>query len=96
LNWEIRFLYGIKIKDALSGMWIFRKSIKKELGLTMGDWNLSPQIKINAATNPAIKFAEHHVCQKNRQGKTKQDYFKTGFSHALWIFKNRFCKSIKS
>jgi glycosyltransferase involved in cell wall biosynthesis len=92
LNWEIRLLYGIKIKDALSGMWIFRQSIKEELNLTMGDWNLSPQIKLNAATNPNIKFAEYAICQKRRQGETKQNYFKTGFSHALWILKNRFRK----
>ena len=92
LNLEIRLLYGIKIKDALSGMWIFRQSVKKELGLTMGDWNLSPQIKLNAATNPKIKFAEYAICQRRRQGETKQNYFKTGFSHAFWILKNRFSK----
>ena len=92
LNWEIRLLYGIKIKDALSGMWIFRQSIKKELNLTMGDWNLSPQIKLNAATNPKIKFSEFQICQKRRMGETKQDYFKTGFNHAMWILKNRFYK----
>ena len=92
LNWEIRLLYGIKIKDALSGMWIFRQSVKEELRLTMGDWNLSPQIKLNAATNPKIKFAEYSICQRLRQGETKQNYFKTGFSHAFWIFKNRFSK----
>jgi len=92
LNWEIRLLYGIKIKDALSGMWIFRQSIKKELGLTMGDWNLSPQIKLNAATNPKIKFAEFAICQKRRLGETKQNYFKTGFNHAMWILKNWFSK----
>jgi len=92
LNWEIRLLYGIKIKDALSGMWIFRQSIKKKLRLTMGDWNLSPQIKLNAATNTEIKFAEYPIRQRRREGETKQNYFKTGFSHALWILKNRFCK----
>jgi len=92
LNWEIRILYGIKIKDTLSGMWIFRQSIKKELNLTMGDWNLSPQIKLNAATNPKIRFAEHAILQRRRQGETKQNYFKTGFNHAMWILKNRFSK----
>jgi len=92
LNWEIRLLYGKKIKDALSGMWVFRQSVKEELNLTMGDWNLSPQIKLNAMLNPKIKFAEYSICQKRRQGETKQNYFKTGFNHALWIFKNRFSK----
>ncbi len=90
LNFETRMLYGIKIKDILSGMWIFKREIKDELALDMGDWNLSPQIKINAATNPNIKFSEYNIIQHNREGETKQDYFATGFSHAVWILKNRF------
>jgi glycosyltransferase involved in cell wall biosynthesis len=89
LNWEIRLLYGLKIKDTLSGMWVFRKSVKDELKLTMGDWNLSPQIKLNAALNPKIRFAEYPIKQKIRLGETKQHYFKTGFNHAFWILKNR-------
>ena len=90
LNWEIRILYGIPIKDALSGMWIFRKEVKDALNLTMGDWNLSPQIKINAARHKAIKFTEFSISQDQRMGETKQNYYKTGISHALWILGNRF------
>lgn len=96
LNWEIRLLYAIPIKDALSGMWVFKKSIVEELHLTAGDWNLSPQIKINAATNPHINFTEYSIAQSQRLGgKSKQEYFKTGFSHAWWILKNRFIKQEK-
>lgn len=90
LNWEIRLFYGLKIKDILSGMWVFRQSVKNKLALTMGDWNLSPQIKLNALLNPEIRFMEYPIKQKIRLGKSKQNYFKTGFSHALWILKNRF------
>lgn len=93
LNWEIRLLYGIKIKDALSGMWLIRREKADELKLTMGDWNLSPQIKINAAKNPNISFAEYSIAQNQRLGETKQNYFKTGFNHAIWILKNRFTSS---
>jgi glycosyltransferase involved in cell wall biosynthesis len=92
LNWEIRLLYGIPIKDALSGMWVFKRSILKDLNLTMGEWNLSPQIKINAAQSPKIKFTEYHIQQYQRHGDTKQNYFKTGFNHFKWILLNRFKK----
>lgn len=88
LNTEIRLLYGKKINDILSGMWAFKKEVKKELRLTMGDWNLSPQIKLNAATNPHIAFAEFSIAQHQRMGETKQNYFQTGLSHAMWIAKN--------
>lgn len=90
LNWEIRLLYGIPIKDALTGMWVFRKEVRDDLNLTMGEWNLSPQIKINAARNKNIGFAEYSIAQHQRLGETKQNYFKTGYSHAKWILKNRF------
>lgn len=89
LNVETKILYGATIKDILSGMWVFKKELRPQLGLTMGDWNLSPQIKINAATNQDIDFGEYHIVQHVREGETKQNYFKTGFSHAVWIFKNR-------
>jgi glycosyltransferase involved in cell wall biosynthesis len=90
LNWEIQILYGFKIQDALSGMWVFKKEIRDQLNLNMGEWNLSPQIKINAATSSNIMFEEYSIIQHQRLGETKQNYFKTGFAHALWIFKNRF------
>lgn len=94
LNWEIRLLYGKKVQDTLSGMWLFRKDIRDDLHLTMGDWNLSPQIKLNAMRNQKIKFEEYSIAQHQRLGETKQNYFKTGLGHALWILKNRFRQQI--
>lgn len=93
LNWEVRLLYGFKINDILSGMWVFNKNAKKHLQLNMGEWNLSPQIKISAAQNPNIKFAEHSIAQHQRMGESKQAHWKTGFQHLLWIFLNRFIDS---
>lgn len=90
LNTEVRLLYGVQIKDILSGMWVFKKEVRDDLKLTMGEWNLSPQIKINAATSPDIRFAEYSIAQHQRLGESHQNYFKTGFSHAKWIFANRF------
>jgi glycosyltransferase involved in cell wall biosynthesis len=95
LNTEVRLLYGQKINDILSGMWVFTKVTKPKLGLTMGDWNLSPQIKLNAALNPKIKFAEFSIAQHQRLGESHQAHFKTGFSHLVWILKNRWRPTIK-
>jgi glycosyltransferase involved in cell wall biosynthesis len=88
LNTEVRLMYGIKIKDILSGMWVFRKGIKDKLYLTMGEWNLSPQIKLNAALNPKINFSEYSIAQHQRMGESHQSHWRTGFSHLWWIFKN--------
>lgn len=90
LNVEVLLLYGKRVNDILSGMWVFKKSIRSKLHLSMGDWNLSPQIKLNAATHPAITFQEFHIVQHRREGETKQNYLATGLSHMLWIAGNRF------
>lgn len=89
LNWEVRLLYGKKINDILSGMWVFRREIAPELKLTMGEWNLSPQIKINAMLSPKVNFSEYSIAQHQRMGESHQAHYKTGFQHLWWIFKNR-------
>lgn len=90
LNAEIALLYGFRISDSLSGMWVFSRDVVSSLHLTEGDWNLSPQIKLNAKKYLKNRFAEIKVVQRKREGETKQDYFKTGFAHLCWIAKNRF------
>ncbi|HVX58667.1 MAG TPA: glycosyltransferase family 2 protein [Candidatus Saccharimonadales bacterium] len=96
LNTEVRLLYGIKINDILSGMWVFDGKVKDSLNLTMGEWNLSPQIKLNAATSPNIRFSEYSIAQHQRMGKSHQRHFQTGFAHLKWIFKNRFADEMES
>lgn len=90
LNTEVAVLYGIKIQDILSGMWVFRRDVRNDLNLTMGDWNLSPQIKLNAARSSRINFGEFSIAQHKRWGSSHQKYFQTGISHAWWLLKNRF------
>lgn len=90
LDAEVKILYGKRVRDILSGMWVFDSKIKDQLQLTMGEWNLSPQIKLNAATNPNIVFGQYSIAQHRRLGDSHQHYFKTGSSHLIWILKNRF------
>lgn len=93
LNAEVRLLYGLKFRDTLSGMWVFNSKIKNRLSLTMGDWNLSPQIKLNAARHPEIAYGEYSIAQHSRFGSSHQKHFKTGASHLFWILRNRFKKA---
>jgi len=90
LNLETLMLFGYPIKDILTGMWVIRKTAVKELGATQGDWNFSPELKINALTNPAIAFAEYHINHFARNGNvSKQQIWKTGLSHALFLINKR-------
>lgn len=89
LNFEANFLYGTEFRDILSGMFVFKREVANKLNLTEGGWDLSPQIKINAATNPEINFSEFNIFQYSRMsGKTHQSHLKTGIQHMSWIFRN--------
>lgn len=89
-------LFGTKIQDVLSGMWIFRKSIVPYLDLSPGDWNLSLSIKISAATSYKIKFFEYHIPYQDRKiGASKQNLVRTGISHLLFLIKLKYNLLIK-
>lgn len=91
LNLFIYLLFGFKIKDSLTGMWIFHKETINNLVLVEGGWNFSLEIKLNAITNPAIKFAEFGIFYRDRVlDSSKQNLFRTGIIHLLYLFKKRF------
>lgn len=90
LNWEIRLLYGKKIKDALTGMWVVRHSVLPLMTLKEGGWDLSLEIKMEALENSKIKFSEYHIDHFERVGESKQKIWRTGFGHFFYILKRRF------
>ena len=91
LNLEVLILYGRVVRDILTGMWGIRTSSLPKLKLKMGDWNLSPEVKISAITNKNVNFSEYHVDHFEREKEpSKQSIWKTGISHALYIVKRRF------
>lgn len=90
LNTQVSYLYGYQIKDILSGMWAMKREIIPLLNATNGEWNFSPEIKLSALTHPAIHFSEYHIAHKVRvNGFSKQNIWKTGFKHLLYILQRR-------
>jgi glycosyltransferase involved in cell wall biosynthesis len=79
-------LFGYKIKDSLSGMWIFRKSVLEKIDLSEGDWNFSLEIKLKSIHFPEISFTEYPISYHDRIfDKSKQNLFKTGVIHAFYL-----------
>lgn len=89
LNLEVLLLYWYPIKDILSGMWVVRRPVAQAMDFSQGGWNFSPEVKLEALTNPFIRFGEWHIDHKTRKGESKQQLFLTGLNHALYIFWRR-------
>lgn len=91
LNILFWVLYGYKIQDSLTGMWVFKREILPILNLNQGGWNFSLEIKLNAVTSKDINFSEYHIPYQDRIfDQSKQNLFKTGFEHFLFLFTNKF------
>ena len=62
----------------------------------MGDWNLSPEVKISAITNKDVRFSEYHINHFEREKEpSKQAIWKTGVSHFKYIAFRRFTEDSK-
>lgn len=90
----INILYGFKIKDALTGMWIFRKTILKSLNLQRNDWCFSAEIKMSAFANPDIKSEEQPIIYETRLGKSKLMPFSDGYTIMKYIIKSKIRRQI--
>jgi glycosyltransferase involved in cell wall biosynthesis len=91
LNIVFWLLYGYRIQDCLSGMWIFNRNVIDNIVLFEGNWNFSLEIKLNTAMNPLIRFTEHPIYYHDRIfDSSKQNLFKTGIQHLIFLFKRKF------
>jgi glycosyltransferase involved in cell wall biosynthesis len=61
-------IYGRWLVDSQSGMWVFRRRILPLLHFEGTSWEFSSEIKIEACTNPHIKFEETHIHYHPRIG----------------------------
>jgi len=97
-NWVLTFftniLFGIKIKDSQSGMWIFKKSVLDKIFPKSDDMPLSEEFKILACLHPEIKFEEYYIPYYPRIGESKLFPFRHGLKNLLYLFQLK--KKIKN
>ncbi len=90
LNTTVRICYGYPIQDSLTGMWVFDKFAARNLHLFEGGWDFSLEIKLQAIHNKDISFTEYHIPYHDRIfDQSKQNLFKTGFDHFIYLLKKR-------
>lgn len=91
LSMTMYFLFGVKILDSQSGMWVFRKSILNKVRLTSDGMPLSEEFKVEVFTNKGIRAREiAQIYHDRRIGKSKLRLFQDGFGNLLFLFKKRF------
>src|SRR3984957_11309272 len=71
LSLAMSILYLRWMRDSQSGMWIFRRSILKDMKLEADGMAFSEEIKIEAIRNPEIRFGEIPIQYSSRLGETK-------------------------
>lgn len=94
-NWVLttvtRVLFGYKLKDSQSGMWVFRKGALEKIRLTQKGMAFSEEIKIEAIRRN-LAFEEIHIPYHLRFGEKKIKKFRDGFLNLWFLLRLRFRK----
>lgn len=90
LSLATSLLYFHWVRDSQSGMWVFRRSILREMVLESDGMAFSEEIKIEALRNPRIRFAEISIQYSSRLGEIKLNPWRDGFYNLWFLVKKRF------
>jgi glycosyltransferase involved in cell wall biosynthesis len=90
LSLAVSILFFRWVRDSQSGMWVFRRSILKEMKLESDGMAFSEEIKIEALRNHGIRFGEISIMYSSRLGETKLNAWRDGFANLAFLLKKRF------
>jgi dolichol-phosphate hexosyltransferase len=90
LSLAMSMLFFRWVRDSQSGMWVFRRSILKEMKLESDGMSFSEEIKIEAIRNPRIRFGEISIQYSSRLGEIKLNPWRDGFQNLWFLAKKRF------
>ena len=90
LSLAMSILYFHWVRDSQSGMWVFRRSILKEMKLESDSMAFSEEIKIEALLSPNIRFGEITIMYSSRLGESKLNPWKDGLHNLMFLAKKRF------
>ncbi len=90
LSLAMSVLYFRWVRDSQSGMWVFRRSILKDMTLESDSMAFSEEIKIEALKNSRIRFREIPVQYSSRLGEIKLNPWRDGFYNLWFLARKRF------
>ena len=91
LSSTMTMLFGLRIKDSQSGMWVFRRDILKDLRLT-SNTPLSQELKIEACYFAGYSWREVPIEYRHRTGKVKLGGWKVGFENLCHMYQKRLAR----
>lgn len=83
-------VFGKRLRDSQSGMWVFRTRLLPRFQLTSDGMAFSEEIKIEAIRAKEVKFDEYHINYHERVGEVKLQKWKDGVRNLLFLIKKRF------
>src|SRR5579859_8008554 len=90
LSLAMSVLYFHWVRDSQSGMWVFRRSILKDISLESDGMAFSEEIKIEALKSSRVRFAEISILYSSRMGEIKLNPWRDGFYNLFFLLKKRF------
>jgi glycosyltransferase involved in cell wall biosynthesis len=99
-NWVLttcgNMLFGIRIKDNQTGMWVFRKEILDKLDVTSDGMAFSEEIKIEAFLHTEVRAKEIAVKYRKRVGEVKLNTYGDGRKNLAFLFSKRKARKQKA
>jgi dolichol-phosphate hexosyltransferase len=90
LSLAMSVLFFRWVRDSQSGMWVFRRSIIKEMKLESDSMAFSEEIKIEVLRNSRLRFGEISIMYSARLGEIKLNPWRDGFQNLWFLAKKRF------
>ncbi len=93
-NWLLTMvtwiLFGERLADSQSGMWVFRREVLQHLTVVSDGMPFSQEIKIEAIRHPQVRFAEYHINYEPRIGEVKLRKWRDGWENLTHLMRKRF------
>jgi dolichol-phosphate hexosyltransferase len=81
-------LFGRRLRDSQSGMWVFRRAVLERLRLTSDSMAFSQEIKLEALSR-GLRFAEEHIPYGVRSGQVKLQRWRDGWGNLTFLVRKR-------